>query len=148
VKIHFSYCVEDIAKILGVHKNTVRTWLRSGLQAIDERRPVMVQGKVLRTFLEKRRSSNRQPCPPRTLFCLKCRAPRKPALGMVDFAPLNVSSGNLRALCEECGTLMHRAVSRARISATMPDLDIRFAEPDERLMESSACSLNCVSKRA
>lgn len=147
VKIHYSYPVEEIARILEVRKNTVRAWLKAGLQAIDDRRPTMVQGKVLRAFLERKRTINRCHCPPGTLYCVKCRAARGPALGMVDFVPRTPSSGNLRALCEACGTLMHLAANWGRVSALMPNLEVRMVEADPRLTGSSAPSLNRDSGR-
>lgn len=147
VKIHYSFRVEEIARTLGVRKNTVRTWLKSGLETIDHRRPAMVQGKVLRAFLESKRTVNRRSCPPGTLYCLKCRMPRPPALDMVDFVPRTSSSGNLRALCQVCGTLMHQAVNWARISDVMPNLEVRIAVADPRLIGSSGPSLKRDSGR-
>ena len=147
IKIHFSFTVEEIARTLNVHKNTVRSWLKAGLEAIDQHRPIMVQGKVLRAFLEHKRIANRRCCPPGTFFCLKCRAPRRPALGMVDFIPLSPSSGNIRALCETCGTLMHRGVNWAQLEALKADFEVRVAEPDARLGGSGELSVNCDSKR-
>jgi hypothetical protein len=41
-KIHRSYSVEEIARLFEIHKNTVRAWLRQGLQAIDGSRPTVV----------------------------------------------------------------------------------------------------------
>lgn len=147
VKINFSYRIEQIARLLGVHKNTVRAWLKAGLETIDDGRPAMVQGRVLRAFLERKRTSNRYVCPPGTLPCMKCRAARRPALGMVDFVPFTPSSGNLRALCEECGTLIHRTANRAQVSALMPNLEVRMVEADPRLTGSRAPSLNRDSGR-
>ncbi len=146
VKIHYSYTVEEIARTLGVHKNTVRGWLKTGLEAIDRRRPIMVQGKVLRAFLDGKRAANRRRCPLGTFFCLKCRAPRKPALTMVDFVPFSPASGNVRALCETCGTLMHRGVNQAQLRALKADFEVRVVEPDARLSGSSERSLNCDSE--
>jgi hypothetical protein len=146
VKIHFSHTVEAIARDLGVHKNTVRGWLKAGLEAIDSRRPIMVQGRVLRAFLEDNRAANRRHCPLGTFYCLKCRAPRKPALGMVDFVPFSPTSGNVRALCETCGTLMHRGVNQAQLATLKADFEVRMAEPDARLIGSSEPSLNCDSE--
>ena len=65
------------------------------------------------------------------LYCVKCRAPRAAAGAMADFFPLRLTGGNLRAICEECGTLMHRAVSRRQLKTleTILDVSIREAPP-------------------
>ena len=95
-KIHRSYTVEEIARLYGLHRNTVRSWLKGGgLAAIDCDRPVLVQGKVLRAFLEARRTSAKRPCPAGALYCFKCREPRPPALGMADFIVGKAGAGNL-----------------------------------------------------
>ena len=52
VKIHLSYSIEETARCVCVHKNTVRRWLSSGLSAIDARRPALIHGSKLRAFLE------------------------------------------------------------------------------------------------
>lgn len=147
VKIHYSYSVDEIAALLGSHKNTVRTWLKSDLQTIDDRRPALVQGRVLRAFLEAKRTSHRRSCPPGTLYCFKCRCPRSPALGMVDFVPLGPSFGHLCALCSHCGTVMHRRANLARIEAVMPKIEVRFTGAGTRIGECSEPSLDCDSKR-
>jgi len=45
VTSHRNYSVEDIARLFGVHKNTVRDWLKLGLAAIDDRRPMLILGR-------------------------------------------------------------------------------------------------------
>jgi uncharacterized protein YjcR len=42
VKIHRNYTVEDIANLFGIHKNTVRNWVKDGLATIDEKRPMLI----------------------------------------------------------------------------------------------------------
>ena len=58
VKIHRSYTVEEIAKMLGKHKNTVRIWVKDGLPTIDDKRPMLILGHDLVEFIKKRRTKN------------------------------------------------------------------------------------------
>lgn len=124
IKLHRTYSVEEVSDVLGVHKNTVRAWRAKGLTPIDALRPVLFQGAALRAFLEGQRTSAKRPCPPGTLYCFKCRGPRRPALAMVDYVPRNGRTGNLKALCEGCGGMMHRAASLASLSAILPGIAV------------------------
>ena len=95
VKLHRSYSVGELATCCGVHKNTVRNWRSEGLDPIDASRPALFQGETVRAFLGRRNASRKRPCPPDTLYCLRCRGPRRPALGMVEYRPLRPTSGDL-----------------------------------------------------
>jgi len=147
VKLHRSYSVEELARCLDVHKNTVRHWLANGLEPIDDSRPVLFQGVTVRAFLSNRNTSRKQPCPLGTFYCFGCRVPRAPALGMVDFVPMRSGSGNLRALCECCETIMHRRIREADIGKIMPGCIVQFAQGLPRLSGQTAPSLNCDFKR-
>lgn len=147
VKLHRSYSVEELARCLDVHKNTVRQWQANGLEPIDKVRPVLFQGAAVRDFIATRNSSRKRPCPPGTLYCFRCRAPRVPALGMVDFMPLRSGNGNLRALCECCETIMHRRAREADIPKIMPDCIVQFAQGQARLNGLTDASLNCDFKK-
>jgi len=59
--------------------------------------------------------------------------------------PITDTSGNLRALCPDCGKLMHRRVSLAKLNIVGAGLDIAFPQAISRLSESTAPSLNCDS---
>lgn len=127
IKLHRTYSVEEASEQLGVHKNTVRGWQRNGLEALDRSRPVLFLGSALREFLETKRQKAKRPCPPGMLYCFKCRAPRPPALGMVDYTPRTASSGNLSALCGTCDTIMHRSATWALLAAKMPGITVQIA---------------------
>jgi hypothetical protein len=58
VKIHRSYTVEEVARLLGTHKNTVRTWVKVGLRTCDSIRPTLILGRHLAEFLQVRRRNN------------------------------------------------------------------------------------------
>ena len=45
VKLHRNYTVEEIARLFGLHKNTVRNWLKEGLALIDGQRPMLILGR-------------------------------------------------------------------------------------------------------
>jgi hypothetical protein len=144
-KIHRSYTVEEVARILRKHKNTVRAWIKQGLRPIDGRRPTLVHGLELMRFLQERRMRGKRPCPPGHIYCLKCRTPKQPAAGMVDYLPISDTSGNLRALCSDCGKFMHRRISLAKLNIVCAGLDITFPQAVSRIGESASPSLNCDS---
>jgi hypothetical protein len=133
VKRNRSYTAEELAARLGVHKNTVRNWQREGLTPIDGRRPVLFHGDTVRVFLIGRAADRKRPCPPGAFYCFRCRQPRRPALGMVDYVELKPGSGNLDALCEMCGTGMHRRARRSALATVMPGIDIQIREATSRL---------------
>ncbi len=74
VKIHRNYTVEDIAGLFGAHKNTVRQWIKAGLEPLDRRRPMLVHGSDLSAFLRDRKQKNKRPCQPGEVYCVRCRA--------------------------------------------------------------------------
>ena len=147
VKLHRSYSVPELAACFGVHKNTVRHWQRAGLKPLDGGRPVLFQGAIVRAFLSARNAIRKRPCPPGTLYCFRCREPRPPALGMVDFLPVNARTGNVRAICATCATVMHRRASKDALTSILPGCDVQFVEALPRLKGSSPPSLNSDSER-
>lgn len=147
IKLHRSYSIAELAARLIVHKNTVRLWQRDGLQPLDRKRPILFQGAAVRAFLRHRNASRKRPCPPGTIYCFKCREPHRPALAMVDYRPITATSGNLAALCETCGTAMHRRVRQGSIAAAMPGIRVQLVEASPRLKGSPSPSLNCDLER-
>jgi hypothetical protein len=87
VKIHRNYTVDEAAKTLGVHKNTVRLWIKQGLPTVDERRPILLQGKAIRAFLDNRKAKRKCRLSAGEFYCLKCRSPKSPAGRMADMSP-------------------------------------------------------------
>lgn len=141
-KIHRSYTVEEVAQLYGVHRNTVRQWIKQGLPICDDRRPVLILGSELAAFLTLKRTRNKRPCKPGEIYCVRCRAPQTPALGMADYEPLTATGGNLIGLCSKCDGMMYRRVNRARLSAVAGILEVRFTRGQERIDESNNPSVN------
>lgn len=148
VKLHRSYTAGELAERLGVHKNTVRHWQAKGLSPIDGGRPALFHGTSVRAFLRSRNASRKRPCLPGTLYCFRCRTPRAPALGMVEFVETKPGTGNLKAFCDACETIMHRRARRSALAAVMPGITVQILEASERLSGCARPSLNCDSDGA
>lgn len=146
-KIHRSYTVEEVAELYALHPNTVRQWIkRDGLPVCDDQRPLLILGSELAAFLARKRTANKRACQPGELYCLRCRTPQRPALGMVDYQPLTATGGNLVGLCSCCEGLICRRVSLATLMASAGNLDVRIAQGQEHISESSKPCVNSDSQ--
>ncbi|OKY74014.1 MAG: DNA-binding protein [Desulfobulbaceae bacterium DB1] len=143
VKTHRSYTVEEVAGLYGIHKNTVRNWVKNGLAPIDSKRPTLIQGSVLAEYLQDRRTKNKQKCKPGELFCVRCHVPRPAAEDMAEYSPVNEKTGNLIAICPVCDTLMNRRVSLAKIGQIRGNMDITFPEELQHIVDITKPSVNC-----
>ena len=148
VKIHRSYTVEEIARVLNVHKNTVRNWLKKGLPAIDRQKPTLILGSMLSRFLQDRRQHGRKRCAPGEIYCVKCRAPVQPAGDMADYLPITATSGTLRGICPACETLIYRRVSLAMLGESWGNLDITIPQARLHIRDSRSLSVHCDSNGA
>jgi hypothetical protein len=128
VKTHRSYAVEEIAGLFGAHKNTVRQWIRTGLKPLDRRRPLLVHGSELSAFLRDRKQKNKRPCQPGEIYCVRCRAPKQPDGDMADYLPITERLGNLEGICPDCGAMIYRRASLAKLDQIRGKLDITFRE--------------------
>ena len=115
-KVHFCYSVAEASKLFGVHRNTIRSWIRAGLEYFVQGGRVFMLGSAIRAFLERRRAVRRTPLKPGRLYCMKCREARLPAGGMAELVRPRGGTATVRALCE-CGAWMNRSASLARLDA-------------------------------
>jgi hypothetical protein len=135
VRRHRNYTVDGAARAVDVSKGTVRRWMKAGLPAITDRKPILILGSDLIDFLKSRRQPT-QRCQPDECYCFSCRAPKRPAFDAVEYMPLTPTGGNLRALCAECSTVMHKRVSTASLTALEAILDVTIRQADRPLSKS------------
>jgi hypothetical protein len=143
VKSLRTYTIDEAARALEVHRNTVRHWIMAGLRVIDDKRPILILGSDLSEYLLRQREARRQPCCAGQMFCLKCRKPQEPAGLMADFVPSSATAGALVGICPTCNRLMYRRVSIARLSEVAGGLDVHLTRAQLRIEDTAVPNVNC-----
>lgn len=110
-----SYTLEEAASALGVSVGTIRNWVKKGLPVMKAQRPFLMLGDDLKTFLQAQTGKRRSALQPTELYCLTCKAPRKPMGMMVDCIPQTPTTARLVGLCDACGGTCNRMISQAKI---------------------------------
>ena len=142
VKIHRTYSIEEAARTLNVHKNTIRAWIRNGLQLVDRRKPFLIHGQVLITYVQVQNAGRKRPCGPGEIYCPPCRATKNPAGAMADYFARTTKTGDLVGLCPHCTRLMYRRVSWARLEEVRGALEVQIMEPHVRISEGACLSVS------
>jgi hypothetical protein len=144
-KIHRSYSVEDMARLFNVHKNTVRSWFKQGLEPMDRQRPTVVRGEEIRRFLGERRERAKRPSGPGRIYCLPCREPKVPAGKMAECVATGDTTGKLQGICPDCGRMIYRRVNPQNLDAVSGDLDVTLTQAGLRIEETARPNVNCDS---
>jgi hypothetical protein len=115
IKASRSYTIPEVAEVLGCTTRTVRSWARMGLHVLTDNRPYLIVGADLKKFIADQSASKKVKLAPNELFCLSCKAPRKPLGMMADEIRQTKTITRLVGLCEVCGGTCNRVISaRAR----------------------------------
>jgi len=146
-KIHRNYTVEEAAELYGVFKGTVRAWIKAGLPVINDKRPMLILGSDLVAFHQARRTKNKQQCKPGEMYCVRCRAPKKPAGDMADCRIITETIGNLEAICPDCDKIMNRRVNLSKLKQICGKLHITLPQALEHIIDSNQSSVNSDLKR-
>jgi transposase len=122
-----TYTIEEAAQALAVSIGTVRNWANAGLPMMKGQRPYLILGEALKDFLAGRAKGRRAELSPDQLYCLACKAPRKPLGMMVDCRPQTAKTARLSGLCDICGGTCNRMISTAKVEdfSRIFDLEIR-----------------------
>lgn len=134
IKQNFSYTAEEASRLLGVTIATVRRWLKNGLPHLTDQRPFLILGGDLRKFLEEQKKPKAR-CQINEFFCFRCRDPRPADGGMIDYMPTTALSGQLSAMCETCGTIMHKSFSASKLGALGTIAEVSFPHGVPRLTD-------------
>jgi hypothetical protein len=94
-KAHRCYTIAEAADLYGCPRNTVRLWLRLGLEPVSPAKPLLLHGADLNAFHAARRVKGKRPCQPGEIYCLPCRAVQRPAGGLFEYTPLTPTTGTV-----------------------------------------------------
>ncbi|MCA1789837.1 MAG: helix-turn-helix domain-containing protein [Thioalkalivibrio sp.] len=143
IKTHLVYTVWEVADTLGCHRQTVIRWIKKkGLQADCSRKPWLIEGRVLRTFLGVRRKAHKHVLALHHCFCLGCKAPREADGKIADFKLQTAETGMLTALCPACGAMMHKVMRRRDLEAVRARIEVTIQPADPRLVSSASAPSN------
>jgi len=134
IKIHRSYTVDEAARVLGVAKGSVRRWLKVGLEAINDQKPILILGEDLKAFFNAQ-SKKKHKCALDEFFCFRCKQPKQAAGGMIDYLPRNDRSGQLSAMCITCERIVHKAFSGSKLAALSNFPSVSIHQAPTRLIE-------------
>lgn len=146
IRQNYSYLVQEFAECLGVHKNTVRNYIKDGLPVIDDQRPQRIHGSDGIEFLNEKQARRNCKCAANEFYCLKCRCPRKAVPGSVSFITLSKTKLNIFGKCDVCGTDMYRGGSEAKRVEYAKTFGIE-RQGGEHITETPSPSLNCYSRK-
>lgn len=144
-KIHRTYSVEDVSRLFGIHKNTVRNWIKQGLAPIDNHRPILFRGQEIARFLTERRARAKQTCGSGRIYCVACHAPKVPAGKMAECVPATDTRGMLRGICPDCNRMIYRRVNPKKLDTVRGDLDVTVTQAKSRIEERGEPNVNCDS---
>ena len=135
IKKHLVYTVWEISDLLGCHKQTVIRWIKTGGLAADvSRKPWLIDGPDLKTFLGVRQLKARCKLAPHHCYCFGCKGPREPDGKFAEYIQQTADSGRLTALCPECGSLMNKVVRRTDLAAISSKIEGAIQKAAPRLV--------------
>lgn len=117
IKAKKSYSSMELADLLGVHVQTVRTWASNGLEPLspDVHRPLFL-GQTVKSYLSELQNARKVKLQEGEFYCLRCRVAVTPhSVTTVDRHVLigrQKDSILLTAHCPQCGCLINRFSSR------------------------------------
>ena len=123
VQSHRPYTIKTLASRFEVDPATVRRWIKHGgldVAIICKKRPIVLQGSLVKAWMKARKTAKKQPCAPNELYCVRCKAPRQ--IATESFHILQRDAANLTAKgeCVTCGAKLRRfgsMANRAKLEA-------------------------------
>ena len=110
VRYWYAYDLDEICTLfsdIGLHIQTVRTWVKNGLKTTDSSKPTLIYGNDLIAFLKAHNDKGKCPTPFDQMYCMKCKDARPIYQNKIK---VDLKNDILRACghCRECKTIMYK----------------------------------------
>lgn len=108
LKYWWSYDLEEISTIMGVHVQTVRAWIKDeGLRTIDNTQPLLVYGLHLIQFIKKQNDKGKCKTLFDQIYCMSCKDARPAFQNNIAIEP-RPSGLCAKAVCRTCKSKMNK----------------------------------------
>lgn len=107
IKYWYCYDVEDICNMYKLHPQTVRKWQKTGLKAIDNKKPSLIYGYDLKNFLGKQNKLNKCKTKFNEFFCVKCKEAKIPYKKQISIEYVN-GFMRVKGVCPVCKNIINK----------------------------------------
>lgn len=111
-----SYSTEKIEKLLKIHPQTIREWVKIGKLQIISKKPISIYGAVLKEFIKNRNESHKKTLEFNQMKCFKCKTISIPKNNEVIL--YNNKNGSIRAIA------IYSCCERVELSKLYKKIDI------------------------
>lgn len=144
------YNIDELAKAIDVHVNTISNMIKDGMQIVEGSYPYIIRGQFAIDYLKERQKKVETKLQQDEFLCFGCG--RKPSKAKDDFAKLQITApkiGNLKAICCVCGATINRKISLLDLPKFKKVINI-YTLPNllltEGITNSGICETNEVRK--
>jgi len=143
IKKHRVYTVWEAAESLGKHRQTIQRWIKhKGLRADTSRKPWLIHGADLKSFLGHRQKQNSCKLELLHCYCFGCKGPREPDGRIADYVQHAPTTGMLTALCPTCGSVMNKVIRRSDLDAIRAKIDVTIQKASPRIVSLTDAPVN------
>lgn len=148
IRKKYLYTYEEICDLFKIDVSTLRRWIRKGLQAINKNsRPVLIYGKDIYDFLNKRQKKRRVRLKSGEFFCTHCQKAYRSTNDkvLIQVCEEKFSENNHKAYifgtCKRCGSQFRLFSSERKIKKMIQERQL-IVEHGERLIWNQTNSCN------
>jgi site-specific recombinase XerC len=113
---HWIYSREEACALFGIRDGTITTWVRRGLEPVDNKRPQLFSGYELRRFLTHMRWPHGRSPESGRLFCYSCFGFKSMLAGTIQTIPHGIGCFKVSGQCRDCHSMPQASATATELS--------------------------------